>query len=1126
MSSEVLSLEGLPQHFADYTFDDVYRVPLMQKAPTIDGFVDPEEWKVAAGFDGFSHEAKLEDRRSIAYVGATRTHFYVAIMTELPTEGSIAANQKSNTANLIWDDSLEVWICPDPGASKNVNYQMLANSIGYAAYQTHMLGDVPRDQWYGWEGHYKIAHGFHDGFWHCEIEIPIESIVKGRQITEGKWAINLTRNWKQPWAFSCMGNRSYQIQEDILFEFVEDGAAAIQVKNATDVTTRSVNATLSMHNPGTKPLELSAHLFLKRNLMPEIQEDEVFTIAPGETAELRLKDSDPVSNKFALFAMVRDKATGDIQYVRHYAWGAPRDPRWETVEREVFPVDFNFAYYPYYNKMKVRADISDLPEDAKLDYIDFVIRPKESDEVVASIRMQASEFAGTTHEMEFEVPALSGLYTISAEPKGEGWPADVVAKPFERHTYEWEHLGLGTSREVYAPFTPIKVDGKTLHTVLKEYDLNSLGLLDAVRTTDQQGIASKDVLAGPMNYFARVNGKDAPVEAAEVKITSAADDVLIAESTAKIGSVELATKSTLDYDGLLRVDLTISSKDAASLDSLDLEIPLKGEFADILHAMSDGVRYPVVTAKLPDGQGVVWSASELMSVDFPKNFCSYIFIGDPRRGLCWFTENDQGWSWDREKPNLDVVRKADGTVSVIVHLVNKPVAIDSPRTITFGMQGAPVKPMLDGWRHKWYTKNYSILGCDRHWFALGICGSVFPANKDMHLWEMIKRANTERLSDSEVDEFVKYGRKHFEPYGWDNHLEEWELIAPKNMRNRFGTTMIFYYDRSSSPVYDEWHTFADEWGMDEFNYRAGRAPHEIRITPSDSYLDYALYWYGKSFDVAGNTGVYVDNNYFCATNNTEMTAAYKTEDGSVMPSTGIWGLRELAKRTFIYMNERGMLPINMNHMSTTQVLPINAFYTVQYDWEWKFSEGDVHDRFSREYLLGVSNGEHAGVWPIMLHDNGKRKFEDWCVRTQHAVCTVNELIIDRYFWHMEPLPEGDTYENMLHYKLRMPICDIVQEPDCVAYRYWDDRPQPIRASDPAVQTVQYVRAGKEAILAATNYAEGDTEVTFEVDNSVAGFTGGFKVVDMETGEQIAVDGNKFSFPIKKHDLRQFRLTAG
>ena len=87
---------------------------------------------------------------------------------------------------------------------------------------------------------------------------------------------------------------------------------------------------------------------------------------------------------------------------------------------------------------------------------------------------------------------------------------------------------------------------------------------------------------------------------------------------------------------------------------------------------------------------------------------------------------------------------------------------------------------------------------------------------------------------------------------------------------------------------------------------------EIKIVPSASYDDYNLYWYARSFEVGGNQGVYWDNWFFIVpTYNTEMTDAYRRPDGTIVPATGIWELRELAKRTFIMMNERKMLPYHL-----------------------------------------------------------------------------------------------------------------------------------------------------------------------------------------------------------------------
>lgn len=64
-----------------------------------------------------------------------------------------------------------------------------------------------------------------------------------------------------------------------------------------------------------------------------------------------------------------------------------------------------------------------------------------------------------------------------------------------------------------------------------------------------------------------------------------------------------------------------------------------------------------------------------------------------------------------------------------------------------------------------------------------------------------------------------------------------------------------------------------------------------------------LYWYVQSFLIGNNKGVYWDNFFFHPTANTVMTGAYRRDDGTLVPSTGIWGLRELARRTFQMMNE-------------------------------------------------------------------------------------------------------------------------------------------------------------------------------------------------------------------------------
>ena len=121
---------------------EVFRVPLMQTAPKLDGQIEPREWAASAGFDGFItlNEGKLQRRRARGFVGATATHLYVALQTQLPDEGALVAEVKTDSLKAVYDDAAEVFVCPTPDAADRVDYQFLCNSLGKGGYNIHLLG--------------------------------------------------------------------------------------------------------------------------------------------------------------------------------------------------------------------------------------------------------------------------------------------------------------------------------------------------------------------------------------------------------------------------------------------------------------------------------------------------------------------------------------------------------------------------------------------------------------------------------------------------------------------------------------------------------------------------------------------------------------------------------------------------------------------------------------------------------------------------------------------------------------------------------------------------------------------------------------------------------------------------
>ena len=1088
-----------------------YRVPLMPKAPTVDGKVEADEWAGATRLEGFVWQGALERRQVTGLVGATSTHLYFGILSQLPAEGSILADVKRDSENLVFDDSVEVWVDPTPGQESGKRFQMLANPLGFRWYKLHPYGKTPEDP--SWRGEWTVANGFHDGQWLCEVAVPVEQIAPGRKVTEGAWGVNLCRNWKRDWAWSCLGGDGYKPSEE--FTFVPDGAPAASFEQRGDPFVGDVKAALVLRNTTARPLAAQATLLLERDLMPELKQNETLQLAPGESKEVALQVSDRTTRKYKLTATATAGDGGAEFFSRHVEWAAAAPWQWTTKKRVIPPLDFQFAYYPYLNALRILGDTSNLPKDAVLEELTATIR-HPGGPAIRTVKFD--QLRDGKQEVRVELPALSGSratpteeqrpgpegqYEIALQARGKNVPAAEVVKPFERTVFEWEHNSLGTSTKVYPPFTPIRVTGQRVSTVLRDHEMNGAGLWDHVVA------AGQELLAGPMRWDVAVAG--APVTAAPQrwKFTKTAEHTAVAQGGFTAGPLQGQVISTWDYDGLMRVDLTLLPSAGQQVDALTLTIPLRSDQATHYHAMGDGIRNTLY-ARLPAGEGVVWAADKVACNDIPRSFCSYLYLGTPVRGLCWFAENDRHWGWDPRPPSLEVAR-AGGQVVLRVHLLNRPEVITAPRTLTFGLLAAPVKPRLSAdWRHKYRRDRYSLLGTDINWLSRGDCGAVYPAGKDLYLWEMLKRGNREHLSDADIQKVVERGAPYFEPYGAER-AKTFAAHARYNLTARYGTKMIFYYNRASYQLAGEFQTFQDEWCLRDWRaIGKGNGVGEIQVVPSESYIDYHLYWYGKSFDLASNQGVYWDNWFFNGSYNTATTGAYRRPDGTVVPSTGIWGLRELAKRTFQYMNERGMLPITMAHMTSTGILPLLSFCTVQYDWEWKYSEGDVQYRFPREYILMVTDGELAGAWPVLLNDHGKLEDDPWTGRTFAAVCLVHELDCPYPAW---------TKTGQQQLALFQPVDEILAQPGVQAYRYWDDRPQPVVADSPDLPTIVYAVKGKQAVFAVVSYADQDLTANLSVDPVALGFTGGYQVLDTETGQELPVTGNRLSFSLKKHDVR-------
>ncbi len=636
------------------------KIPLALQPPKIDGFIDLNEWSTAVGFDGFLWEGSLEKRRVHSFITATESNLYLAIVSQLPVEGELLSQIQTDTLKVVYDDSIEVWIDPTPGTEHGKTFQMVANSLGYRGYKMHSRGNVAEEL--SWQGNWKIANGLHDGYWHCEISIPISEIASGRKASDGSWGINICRNWKNPWSFSSLGGTTYAPQ-NTKFIFVKERIPVVKHIDRGDIFSGDIDVVLVIDNPSTKPVSVSAEILLSRDMMPEINQKEIISIEPNEQKELNLQVKDDISKKFDLKLKVNSMDGNTSYYSRSLRWQSSPKWEWRISKQAKLPIDFQFAYYPYLNKMRILADISSLPKDAVLDHLSAEIR-KRNKEIVKTVEF--NQFSNGQQEQTFDLPPLEGEYEIAITAFGENVPKGEVVKTFDRTVYPWEHNEFGKSRKVYPPFTPLKVKDRKIQPILREYEMNNLGLWDQVISKD------KPLLSAPMTFRINSNGREIAIKPESLNFISADDDIVVTESSFSADKFSATVRSKCEYDGMMLVDLTLDPSNEP-IESLILEIPMRNDIATMVHAMGDGIRNTIYKY-IPEGEGVVWTSAEVHDDDLPKNFCSYIYVGNPVRGLCWFAENDKGWSLDRNKPNVELVRK-DDTLTLKINLINKPLTI-------------------------------------------------------------------------------------------------------------------------------------------------------------------------------------------------------------------------------------------------------------------------------------------------------------------------------------------------------------------------------------------------------------------------------------------------------------------
>lgn len=698
--------------------------------------------------------------------------------------------------------------------------------------------------------------------------------------------------------------------------------------------------------------------------------------------------------------------------------------------------------------------------------------------------------------------------------------------PVPTDDFVWEGNTIGVTDVVLPPFEPIVQRGDETSLVMRKYRVGGLGLWSSVRAKgNDPGSGFKELLAGPIV----LRGVEGETLEGAGRVTTTEPHATMYEGRAAASGVTVRSRVTTEYDGCARVELTFAPTEgeSASLQPLTLEIPLRDGMAPLWHASDTAIRGNPA-GHTPEGDGIVWTSREdygsgrSNAPDFRGNFIPYVWFGAEERGLCWFADNDAGWVRDDESdaPALTLHRK-DGVLTLRAHLVQKPVTLDKPRTIVFGLMATPAKPMPENWRNRIFRRMWAAAGEPdgyqpyrwmgaQYWGSYETFACKYPRNGDLSILDKVLEARRGGMSSRAeraafAQQWVDRNMSEEDPKGRFDREQQKRLLeitlgrAADPDTTHFGgyweEFLFTSYFHPESKVYEQAWTGTDRrrWG----------ALMSTGLT--DSYRDFAAYW-GKQF-VSRGMGLYFDNSYPARYGDPLTSTAYRLPDGRIQPTAGIWARRAYLKRMWLIhrLHEPEGAPVMMTvHMTNANIVPYLVWNDTNLDLEW----GDRtrllprQKSFSPAFLRAESLGLKTGNIPQGL----AHEFEEFSVFAAYMVHEIQTAIGHPRARKM--------FRDMLTFGYGREGTEVIN--------YWDET-TPIAVDDEKCKWLVMRKGDRLMVLLCTWNADASRVRLTIHEDRLAGADP--RVADAESGKQLPVEGNEVTLDLPAYGARLITIEA-
>ena len=1097
------------------------------RAPVADGRIGKDEYPTVAGGLLDNKTRNLYPHDNCFAFAADDQHLYFAIEVQLPAGYTLqnGAGNRDDQSLVAGQDMLYMMIRPegdtDAQAYEGAYLGVTASGTIYDAWEQvdWAKGSVDRDV--SFDAGAKVTSQAADGRWIVELSLSREAIKAKQGGADGPLAVSFgmrlsdqTPTWQlhsswfdHPQAFGLvrLSPDSLGVSVDSLGQLIRgEVRPEVRLRNGAaqsqDYQVQCLVATPKMiaGQAGTYIFDVQFGERIEQAVLDQLVYEwtDRGSIAAGETRALRDESHLETPQAQVLEFEVRSR------------------------EKPVFYQKLPFRYEP-----AIVVGLTPHPKDGVLQ-ADVSTRGAQSQDR-AAVRVDVAPNGGEAvwkartetpgEQMLIDIPLdamAPGDYEIRFTLEAnDGREVGVATNAFhqpEKPDWLTNPKGIAALEADWAPppWGPVKADDRSVEVWARRFTFSDQGLLAGITSLD------RPLLTQPITVHYRDATGHQSFRYGEPTRGETHQGRVVFSQSAEASAFTLSSRQQIEFDGMDRVDLTITPRTPVDIEGMWIDVPLAALPYSAMMALDNFWQHGVAIEevfKTPRSYSVVW-------------------LGDEEVGCAFFAENYRGWLVDSAKPRVTLHDTEQGRV-LRLHLANTAVRVEKPMVLTFGLHPTPIKPLFNGWRGLRPQglaitpppTNLTMVHSD-YWGASDY-------NPWPRTWDVFKDA---------VDHLHARGQKMY-PYLTGFSVSPYYKISDKwGFEPDPERIPDEYYLQKKTPTNrnEAYFYYANDWQLSPpiVNPQPVETREEVRTSPSSSWTDYFV---GGIYEMLSRTdldGLYIDIHRPSINFDPAKNLTHVTLDGVHEGSIELFATRDFYKRlyqVFLENRDEGSRPWIMGHGFGASV-PYCAF------WDINFNGEEIKP--AKPFEFTQMNLQKSLVGTPMAKVDPKPTSRDYEALSYRAVFVHQFGSVSMYLPQYGYSPELKTAAHarevlsftFLHNNLLWPAylpSEVVYEfwskvevpydlTHTAFHPYWDNG---IQSAPDAIKVSYWTKpATHDTLIAVANWSAQPTQAQVTLPPSLSLPASG---VDMESGEAMTFKDGELTLSVPAHDLRVLRFKA-